>query len=464
MSSAPPALRQGALRLPALLMQGLTHIAPAVGLLLSIQFITAQAGTAAPLAYAIAFVLVLLLGISLTQLCRHIPSAGGYYTFISRTVHPRAGFLTAWIYFLYDPTSTAINLAFAGAFFEKILLARWGVRLPWWAFFLCGTAIVTTLCYRGVEISARAMAVLCGLEILIVAALAAGGALRPGPGAAPLSPFDPAMKIDGNGLYLGVIFSIFAFTGFESVAPLAEESHDPRRNVPRSILLSIGFMGFFYTACAWGILSGWGAAALPSFVASEENPALVLARRLWGGGWVLLLIAVLNSILGVCIACTNAATRVLYAMGRSGSLPRGLAAVHPRFKTPTAAIWAQTAVTLVVGLGLGWIMGPAEEFFFMGVAITLGMVLVYSAGNLGVVRLYRGERRAEWNPALHLICPVLSTAALLFVGYKSVVPLPTGVLRWAPLLVLVWVILGVALVLAGRFRPQALPDQGPPDA
>src|SRR5579875_1335339 len=95
-------LKAGALGLPPILMQAVTHIAPAVGLVLSIQYITS------PLAFVIAFLIVLTLGISLTQLARYLPSAGGYYTYVSRTVHPRAGWLTAWLYFLYDPTGAAI--------------------------------------------------------------------------------------------------------------------------------------------------------------------------------------------------------------------------------------------------------------------------------------------------------------------------------------------------------------------
>jgi amino acid transporter len=102
-------LRRGALGLPAAVMQGVSHIAPAVGMVLTLQFITSLAGLTAPLSYALAFVIVLTLGIALTQLAKYLPSAGGYYTYVSRTVHPRAGFLTAWLFFLYDPTGAAIN-------------------------------------------------------------------------------------------------------------------------------------------------------------------------------------------------------------------------------------------------------------------------------------------------------------------------------------------------------------------
>jgi amino acid transporter len=439
-------LKAGALKLPSVIMQGVTHIAPAVGMVLTIQFITSLAGVTSPLSYLIAFVIVLTLGASLTQLARHLPSAGGYYTYLSRTVHPRSGWLTAWLYFLYDPTGAAINLAFMGFFFQTTMKAEYNITFQWWWFFLIGTALITFLVYRGIEISARTMVVLGVLEILIVVALAVTGLARPGPGGVNLSSYNPGNTLSVSGLYLGVVFSIFAFTGFESVAPLAEETENPRRLLPRGIMYSLLIMGAFYLFTSWGILIGHGTNSIQQFIDSSENPVFVLAKHLWGGAWIIVLIAVINSIVAVSIACTNAATRVFYSMGRSGALPSGLAVVHPRYRTPKNAIILQTLLTLLIGLGLGFAIGPDQEFFMMGIAITLGLIFVYAAGNVGVVRYYLRERRDEFNVWLHAIFPVFSTAALLWVGYKSVVPLPAYPVSIAPVLVAVWLVAGILLV------------------
>jgi amino acid transporter len=439
-------LEARALKLPEVLMQGVTHIAPAVGMVLTIQFITSLAGITSPLAYLLAFLITLTLGISLTQLAKHLPSAGGYYTYLSRTVHPRAGWLTAWLYFLYDPTGAAINLAFMGFFFESTMKAEYNITFRWWWFFLLGTAFITFLVYRGIKISARGTVILGVIEVSIVVILALFGLLSPGEGGISLASYNPGKTPSASGLYLAVIFSIFAFTGFESVAPLAEESEDPKRLLPRGIIYSILIMGAFYIFCSWAILLGFGTDRLQAFIDSTENPVFVLAKDLWGGAWIIVFFAVINSIIAVSIACTNAATRVFFAMGRSGSLPRSLAVVHPRFKTPRNAVVLQTILTLVIGLGLGFLLGPDQEFFMMGVAITLGLVLVYSAGNIGVYRYYRAERAQEFNPWLHLVFPLFSTVALLFVGYKSIVPLPAYPVVIAPFLVVVWLVAGVILV------------------
>lgn len=439
-------LRPAALKFPAILMQAVSHIAPAVGLVLTIQFIASIAGVAAPLAYALAVLIVVTLGISLSQLAKHLPSAGGYYTYISRTVHPRAGFLTAWLYLLYDPTATAINIVFMGYFFEKTMQSQFHIWCPWWLFTIVTTLLLTVVVYRGIAPSTRAVVILGGAEILIVVALSAFGVLHPGRGGVNLTPYIPTHAPSLRGLCLGVVFSIFSVTGFDGVVPLAEESENPRKNLPRAIMASIFCTGVFYLFCSWAVLVGWGTSDIASFIQSSENPCFVLARRYWGGAWVLLLVAVLNSVLAVSIACTNAATRVFFALGRSGALPRALSRVHPRFQTPANAIWLQTVVTLVVGLGMGFWIGPDQEFYFMGLVITLGLVLIYSVSNWGVFRFYRGEKRGEFQIWPHVVCPLFSTGVLICVGVASIVPLPEGPLRYAPVLIMGWIVAGLILL------------------
>src|SRR5262249_53457576 len=128
----------------------------------------------------------------------------------------------------------------------------------------------------------------------------------------------------------------------------------------------------------------------------------------------------------------------------SGALP----AVHPRHKIPFNAVYFQTLVTLIVGLGLGFWIGPEEEFDLLGTILTLALVLIYSAGNLGAFLYYFRERREEFNLVVHGLFPVLATVAVVWVGYKSVVPLPEPPLTYAPWIVGVWFILGIAVLFA----------------
>ena len=449
-SDGAQGLRTDALALTSVLTQGITHIAPAVGLVLSLQFVTVTAGIAAPLAFALAFLIVLVLGICLTQLARHLPSAGGYFTYIGHTLHHRAGFLTAWMYFLYDPLTAALNLAFMGFLLQGTVKMETGMTCPWYVFFLAGALLITVFAYRGIEISARIMVFLTAIEILIIVALCCASLAQPGDGSIQVRAFASLHNFHRKGLSLAIVFAIFSFTGFESVAPLAEETRNPRRVLPRAILLSITLMGIFFVGGSWAVLTGWGSTRVDSFAHSAENPIFILARHLWGPAWMLVLVAVVNSILAVSIAGTNSSTRVFFAMGRARALSAALASVHPRFRTPVNAIWLQTLMTLAIGLGLGGWIGPDQEYYFLGIACTLGLLFIYAAGNLGVFVYYIRTRKNEFNPLLHFLLPLLSTISLVWVFYASIVPLPDPPLRYAPLVVAIWLATGLLLLCTGR--------------
>ncbi len=122
-------------------------------------------------------------------------------------------------------------------------------------------------------------------------------------------------------------------------------------------------MAVVYVFCGWGLLVGWGTDDLPTVHRHSglrgESPVSI-GPAIMGRGWIVILLALVNSAIGVSMASTNAATRVFFAMGRSGSLPKILARVHPVHQTPAVAIAFQTFLTLAIGLGLGLAMGPSR--------------------------------------------------------------------------------------------------------
>src|SRR6266496_6362760 len=154
-------------------MQAITHIAPAIAALFFTQFIVSLAGITAPLAYVVGILVVLMLDNTLIQFSKHLPSAGGYYTYVSRALSPRAGFITSWMYVLYSPLSGGPIYGFFGFLLSGELKANYDVNLPWlwWVFVLVGAPFTPFLQHRGLELSARALLVLGGAAILIVLAL-----------------------------------------------------------------------------------------------------------------------------------------------------------------------------------------------------------------------------------------------------------------------------------------------------
>jgi amino acid transporter len=445
-------LRQGVLHVASVVMQNIANIAPAIAVLFTVQQIVSYSGVAAPLAYLIAFLVTLCLGTTLGQLVRKLPSAGSYYTFISRTTAPDIGFICAWLYFLTFPLVGAQASTYMGYTINQALQTYYKVSFPWWAFALIIIILTAVVTYVGIAAGIRALFIASGIEMVCILALAVSGLISPGPGGLNAHGFNPA-AISGHGtFYLGVVFAIFALTGWDAAAPLAEESSRPRRTVSKGVIVSIVLMGFFLVFASWGLQVGWGTAHVSSFISASNNPGFTIAHRVWGSAWVLVLIALANSTIAVLISSMNAATRMWYRMARVGVLPRWLGQVHPRFKTPSNAIIAQTVLSLVLAFVLSAVWGVSNVFSVLGFLFTFGAIPVWTVANYSVFRLYRKEFRSEFNIFLHVIVPVIGTVGLLWFGYKSVVPLPPYPNNWAFPLTIGWFVIAVLIVLWLRAR------------
>ncbi|MGH3180823.1 MAG: amino acid permease, partial [Streptosporangiaceae bacterium] len=101
-----------------------------------------------------------------------------------------------------------------------------------------------------------------------------------------------------------------------------------------------------------------GTGNIPSLISSAELPPLVLAHHFWGGAWVVVLLALINSMMALAIAGSNISTRMIFAMARSGSLPPAFAKVHPVHRTPVNAIYLQALISLALGVFIGISLGP----------------------------------------------------------------------------------------------------------
>lgn len=448
-------LDHGALGLSGVLMQSVTNIAPAIAVLFTVPFIATNAGIAAPAAYVGAALLSLATALVLTQLSRHLPSAGTYYTYVSRGLHPRAGFIVAWLYFLFAPVVTAQVGTSMGSTFETTLRSEYGFTFPWWAFTLILIAFVAAMVARGIKVSVKAIITLGLIELTIVGIFSIWGFFDSGPGGVTLDAFNPGRAPSGSntGFALAIIFAIFALTGWDAAAPVAEESKDPKRNVPRAVLLAVCIMGVFLVICSWGIISGWGPNRIGSFTSSSEAPYVVLAKQYWhGAGVPIILLALLNSALAVVISAANVATRLWYAMARSGALPHQLAQLHARYRTPVNAVLLQTVVSLIIGIGAGLLLGEDKVYNVTGLMFTFVLIPVYVLGNLACFRLFRSEFRAEFNPFLHLLVPIVSTVGLIAVGYKSLNPAPSYPNNYAFPIVVGWFVIGVVILMVMRAR------------
>jgi amino acid transporter len=400
-------------------MQGIATIAPAFAILASFVFIVGFAGIVTPWAYLFGGALLAMQALSSAQLAKVFPSAGGWYTWIARALHPRAGFFAGVLFSVWLPPVGALTLSLLGkTVLEPAIKDEYGVTIPWWVYVVVGLALVIWWAYAGIVVSERLLIITGMIEIVIMVALAFSGLVSPGSGGFSGAPLNPGnFHLAGN-LFLGVVFSIFAFSGWESTGPLAEESKNPRRNVPIGLVGSVLVLMVYFVFVTWGYLVGFGVDNVSKITFDIPFPVTTLAQRVWGGAWVLLLFALLNSAIAVSIACFNGGTRTWYGMGRSGVLPPALGTVAAARRTPDNAIHLQVAVN-VLAFVLVLIFGAENTFFSWANMITLGLITMYLLANIGVVRYYLTEARSQFNPLLHIVVPAIASAAGLVVVWKS---------------------------------------------
>jgi amino acid transporter len=256
-----------------------------------------------------------------------------------------------------------------------------------------------------------------------------------------------------------MVFAILAFIGFEASAPLGEEARNPRRTVPRAVVGSAIAIGVFYVLCAYAWVFGAGFA---NFVnqATGADPWRNLGKVFWGTGWVVVFLAICNSIAANSNAAVNAATRVFYSLARNDLAPKPLGRTHPTFKTPHVAIVWMSAFALVLSLLVGWRWNPGVGFGIIATVAVPLVIVVYMLVSAGCLWHYWTRRRAAFNPLLHLVLPIGGIVLFFFPLYYQYYKAPPAYpFKYANWVALGWAALGLVLTfLVVRFAPQRLRD------
>ena len=431
-----PTLRRNSLGLPELVFQGVTHIAPATNMLFAFPIIALKAGPDMPLSFVLATIVCFFIGNTVSQFSIYMPSSGSYYSFATRGLGSRIGFMTAWSYLIYDLIGAAGSTGFLGYLLSDMLQAGLGVHVPWWLIALVTFAVVWMLTHHGIRLSAHITAILGGIELMIMLALSITFLIRPGPGSTYLAPLDPSKSPHHlGGILAGMVFSILALSGFEGPAPLAQETRRAGKFVSQAVMLSLFAIGIFYIFTSYASAVGWGTGDMAAF-ANHPNPFYALGHSLWGAGWWLVVLAVINSSIGVGLACTNSASRVMYTMGQAGTLPARFGRVHPVHQTPAFAIAMVQMVGIVAALLVGLLLRPEYIFNLLETIATLAVIVLYCAANVALTSYIRREHPADFNVWHHVVSPLIGTLALLPVLFVTIYPVPAWPYNIAPYLFL----------------------------
>jgi amino acid transporter len=437
-----PQLRRDSLGLRELVFHAVTHIGPATSVVFIFPAIALHAGPVMPLSFLLTTVVCLFVGSTVFQFSKYVPSSGGYYAFATRGLGSRSGFMATWSYLIYEIIGAAAAVGFLGYLVSDTLKGEFGFNLPWWIIACATTAVIWGLTHRGIQLSVRVTTILGALELIIMLALGITFLLHPGHGSSYAAPLTPAASPNHfAGVMGGMIFSVLALAGFESPAPLAQEARLPGKFIGQAVVLSVVSIGLFYIFMSYASAIGWGTGDMAAF-AANPNPYYSLGRSLWGAGWWLVVFALINCCVAVGIACTNSASRVMYTMGRAGTLPESFGRIHPTHLTPAVAIGVAQVVGMISIFLVGLLLRPEYIFNFLGTLATLAVIILYVMANLALTQYMRREQPAHFKVWLHVLVPSIATLALLPVLFVSVYPLPP----WPYNLTLYWFVI---LIFAG---------------
>jgi amino acid transporter len=462
-SHHPPRLERGVLSVFNGVALAAAAMAPVLAVVLNAPAAGPAAGAALPLSFLLAFVACLLVGNTVVQFARKLPSSGSFYTFNSHGLGPAGGFFTGWLFWIgYAILAPGLCTAL-GAFAHDYVRATFHADTPWWIYSLIGMVIVLYLSIRSIKASVRVDLTLLTIEVIVFLLLAIIAIVKGGSGnsAAVFSPSSSPTGLSGVGL--GAVFGILSFVGFDAAATLGEEVRNPRRAVPLAVGGALIAVGVFYVFVMYALTAGYGLnnpGHLKAFL-SDANPFVTLAHR--DAPWLeqIVDLCAIAGIFSCFLAIHNTTVRIIFSMGRDGVLPPALGRVHARWFSPYTAIYVQTIFTLAVGFPIGAWLGPGATgaYGFTGAIGTVAIVIVYMLSNIALIRYFL--RSGAFNVTLHGLIPLLGVVALAYPLWSVGQPGQTYPYNLVPYVVLVWLVVGVATFLYLRSRaPEKLAAVG----
>jgi len=401
----------------------------AVGLVISGEYFGwsygwAQAGT---LGFLVTTVFIAIMYVtfifSFTELTTAIPHAGGPFAYSSRAFGPVGGYVAGFstlIEFVFAPPAIALAIgAYLNVQFPGLdpRTAATGAYLIFMALNIAGVTIAATF-----ELVVTVLAI---IELLIFMGVVSGGfawshftnlgwAGAPRPSWATLS-----------GIFAAIPFAIWFFLAIEGAAMAAEEAKDPARTIPRAYIAGI----LTLVALAFGTMIFAGAVGDWTALANINDPLPQAMKIVVGAssGWLHLLVWIgLLGLIASFHGIIMGYSRQIFALARAGLLPKVLAAIHPRWRTPHLAILAGGAIGIAAIYSDKFVTIAGQPLTASIVTMSaLGAIVMYITSLLSLIRLRRSEPqlerpfRAPLYPLFPIIALVIAVVSVIAIVYYN---------------------------------------------
>jgi amino acid transporter len=348
-------LKANALGFMSNLVIGVASTAPAYSLAATLGFIVViqGIGVKAPAVLIVSFVPIILVSLGYRYLNKADPDAGTTFAWTTRAFGPWIGWMNGWAIFVADVIVMASLSVIASQYTYALFDWKHGQTSAFWLIVgsVVWIALMTWICYRGIELSAETQMVLLSAEIVILAAFsvvalvkAYNGNALPGSLHVSASWFNP-FDMSFTALISGVLLGIFIYWGWDSGVSVNEESRDSAEGPGKAAVLSTILLVLIYVVVSTAAMAYAG----PKFLSANSNDVInALGLNVFGSPWdKLLIIAVLTSASASTQTTILPTARTTLSMAKWGAIPEVFGRIHPRYLTPTVSTLGMGALSIV---------------------------------------------------------------------------------------------------------------------
>jgi amino acid transporter len=390
-------------------------------------------GLQAPAIIVLAFLPMLCIAVAYDQMNREEPDCGTTFTWAAKAFGPRAGWLGGWGIIAAGVIVMANLAQIAGKYTFLLFKAESLADSAFWttALGVGWILLMTYVCYRGIEVSARTQYVLLAAEVVVLVLFAVVALVKVATGDAPDGSlgiswewFNPFAIDSFSALSDGILLAVFIYWGWDTAVAINEESEDPSRTPGRAAVMSTVLLVATYLVVTIAAQAYAGVGEEGLGLANPDNSDdvfAVLGDSVLGGlGVTLLIIATLTSAAASTQTTILPTARATLSMAVYRALPRAFATVHPRNFTPTVSTFAMGVVSSVFYIGLTLISGNvlADSIASLGLLIAF----YYGLTGFACVWYFRHQlRRSTRDLMLKGVLPLLGGLILLAAFVRSAI-------------------------------------------
>ncbi len=367
-------LKGGALGLLGSIVIGVASTAPAYSLAATLGYVVITTngggiiGVKAPLIMVLAFIPMYLTAVAYSELNKAEPDCGTTFTWAARAFGPKSGWMGGWAIIIADVIVMANLAQIAGAYSYTLVGLDTLAASTLWSTVagIVWIAIMTYICYRGIEVSARMQYGLLGIEVVTLVAFAVFAIVKVYSGGAPAG-LKPSLDwispsgLTGSGLVTATLIAVFIYWGWDTAVATNEEADDPATTPGRAAVISTVLLLVTYALVSVAVIAFAGVGTSGIGLGNEDNASDVFAAMgdaVFGGGAVGSIMTTLLAITILTSAAASTQTTILPTARASLSMavfkaaPARFARIHPKYLTPTDSTVWMGVVSIVFYVGL----------------------------------------------------------------------------------------------------------------